>query len=512
MILAISRAERFSPNSVEKDAKILDCLCKELMHYGYDVETKGESSLGVSVRSRVYISMARSDEALDHLNLATAKGAIVVNDPQAVALCQNRRLLMQRLRRAGLSTTVECGQADSAGGYWVKKNRGYSEQADDVRFAANAADRDRLVEEMKARGIGDVYVANHVEGDLVKFYGVAGTGFFRTFYPGDDGQYKFAQEEVNGRPSHYAFDAAKLQADIDSAAREVGLDFYGGDVVISADGHATIIDFNDWPSYSRCREEAARAMALAVVGKIRQRGKRPLLPLGSHAGVRAIIFDYGGTLDTGGTHWGKQLWHAYERQGVPVGERLFREAYVHAERTLGKNPIIKPDFTFRRTLETKVRIELDYIAERVEGFRPDDWHRRIVDDVYQATVAHTSHSLKVLRALAAKMPMVLVSNFYGNVNTVLAEMHLDGLFSKVIESAVVGIRKPDPRIFLLGVDALAADAGEVAVIGDSYDKDILPAKQAGCRTVWYIGEGWTDGLPDGEAADAVITSLDELLK
>ena len=106
MILAISRAERFSPNSVEKDAKILDCLCKELMHYGYDVETKGESSLGVSVRSRVYISMARSDEALDHLNLATAKGAIVVNDPQAVALCQNRRLLMQRLRRAGLSTTV----------------------------------------------------------------------------------------------------------------------------------------------------------------------------------------------------------------------------------------------------------------------------------------------------------------------------------------------------------------------------------------------------------------------
>ena len=93
------------------------------------------------------------------------------------------------------------------------------------------------------------------------------------------------------------------------------------DVVIDKQGKATVIDFNDWPSFSRCREEAARAMALAVVRRIKQKGKMPLLPLGSHAGVRAIIFDYGGTLDTGGTHWGKQLWHAYQRQQVLVDEQ-----------------------------------------------------------------------------------------------------------------------------------------------------------------------------------------------
>ena len=72
--------------------------------------------------------------------------------------------------------------------------------------------------------------------------------------------------------------------------------------------------------------------------------------------IKGYIFDYGGTLDTGGQHWGKVIWHAYERQQVPVSEEQFREAYVHAERTLGKNPIIKPDFTFRRTLEEKIRI------------------------------------------------------------------------------------------------------------------------------------------------------------
>ena len=347
-------------------------------------------------------------------------------------------------------------------------------------------------------------------GDLVKFYGVAGTDFFRTFYPGDDHQYKFAQEEVNGRPQHFPFDKDALQRNIDAAARQIGLDFYGGDVVIDKQGKATVIDFNDWPSFSRCREEAARAMALAVVRRIKQKGKMPLLPLGSHAGVRAIIFDYGGTLDTGGTHWGKQLWHAYQRQQVPVDEQLFREAYVHAERTLGKNPIIKPDFTFRKTLETKVDIELKYIEERVEGFCAKQWLKPIVDDLYAETLSHTRRSREVLELLAQKMPMVLVSNFYGNVATVLKEMNLDHIFKQVIESAVVGVRKPDPRIFTLGVEALELKPEEVVVVGDSYDKDILPAKAAGCHTVWFVGEGWNDGLPDGDEADVVITSLREL--
>ena len=66
--------------------------------------------------------------------------------------------------------------------------------------------------------------------------------------------------------------------------------------------------------------------------------------------LKGYIFDYGGTLDTGGQHWGKVIWHAYEHLQVPVSETDFRDAYVHAERTLGKNPIIQPDFTFYKNL------------------------------------------------------------------------------------------------------------------------------------------------------------------
>lgn len=220
--------------------------------------------------------------------------------------------------------------------------------------------------------------------------------------------------------------------------------------------------------------------------------------------IKGFIFDYGGTLDTGGCHWGKMLWHAYQRQQVPVTEEQFREAYVFAERKLGKNPIIKSDFTFRKTLETKVGIEMEQLG--VDGYE-----KAVVDDLYEKTVAQTTHSREVLLQLKRDFPLVLVSNFYGNIAVVLQEFGLDGIFQTIVESAVVGIRKPDPRIFTLGVEALALQPAEVTVVGDSIDKDIVPARNAGCRTVWFKGEGWTDDPVDETIPDEIITDLKQLI-
>ena len=220
--------------------------------------------------------------------------------------------------------------------------------------------------------------------------------------------------------------------------------------------------------------------------------------------IKGYIFDYGGTLDTGGHHWGKVIWHAYERQQVPVSEAQFREAYVHGERTLGKNPIIQPDFTFRQTLEKKLQLQLEFLHQ-------EDYLSPLLDDLYSRTQAETRKSREVLLRLKEQYPMVLVSNFYGNIQTVLDEFGLDGVFSQIIESAVVGVRKPDPRIFSLGVEALGQKPDEVVVVGDSIDKDIVPARQAGCHTVWFRGEGWTDDPVDESIPDRIITDLRELL-
>ena len=117
----------------------------------------------------------------------------------------------------------------------------------------------------------------------------------------------------------------------------------------------------------------------------------------------------------------------------------------------------------------------------------------------------------MLDALHARYPMVLVSNFYGNVETVLADFDLLRYFKQIIESAVVGVRKPDPRIFMLGVEALGLQPGEVLVVGDSYKKDIVPAESIGCRVLWLKGKGWTTE-EDAVTHPCIIKNLSEVLK
>ena len=228
--------------------------------------------------------------------------------------------------------------------------------------------------------------------------------------------------------------------------------------------------------------------------------------------TKGYIFDYGGTLDTGGCHWGKLIGHCYEQCGVPVADALFREAYVYAERELGRNPIIQPDYSFHKTLEVKLRIEMEYIERQLPDIHVFDWYQKVLDLLYQHTQDETAKSRQVVARLAESYPLVLVSNFYGNMHHVLREFGFDGLFREVVESAVVGVRKPDPRIFTLGVEALGMEAAEETVVGDSYDKDIVPASKAGCQTVWLKGEGWTDEQPDGEAAGRIITDIRQLLQ
>jgi len=106
-----------------------------------------------------------------------------------------------------------------------------------------------------------------------------------------------------------------------------------------------------------------------------------------------------------------------------------------------------------------------------------------------------------LEKLALEYPLVMVSNFYGNLNTVLADFGIRRLFLDVIESAVVGVRKPNSKIYQLGVNRLELLPKECMVIGDSFSKDIFPAKEVGCYTTWLRKQGWEDSSLSTESID-----------
>ena len=106
--------------------------------------------------------------------------------------------------------------------------------------------------------------------------------------------------------------------------------------------------------------------------------------------------------------------------------------------------------------------------------------------------------------------MVLVSNFYGNVESVLTDFDVRRYFRTIVESAVVGVRKPDPKIFALGVEALGMQPEEVLVVGDSYRKDIVPAESLGCKVLWLKGKGWTAD-EDAQMHPCIIPRLSDVL-
>ena len=54
--------------------------------------------------------------------------------------------------------------------------------------------------------------------------------------------------------------------------------------------------------------------------------------------IHGLLFDFGGTIDTNGQHWGKMLWQMYQKIGVSVCEDDFRKAYIYGERMLEKSP------------------------------------------------------------------------------------------------------------------------------------------------------------------------------
>ena len=228
--------------------------------------------------------------------------------------------------------------------------------------------------------------------------------------------------------------------------------------------------------------------------------------------IKGIIFDYGATIDSNGKHWSEVLWDAYVASGVPVAKSEFKEAYRYGERYLALHPVILPDYNFKKVLLGKTDLQLKWLKD--EGFLPAncnslEYSLAISNQCYNFVLAVLKEAKPVLEQLAAKYPLALVSNFYGNIDTVLKDFGLRDYFQYIIESSVVGIRKPDPGIFALGVKALGLKPEEVVVVGDSYKKDILPARQLGCKTIWLKGTGW-DGEESG-TADVIITDFKELI-
>jgi epoxide hydrolase-like predicted phosphatase len=78
-----------------------------------------------------------------------------------------------------------------------------------------------------------------------------------------------------------------------------------------------------------------------------------------------------------------------------------------------------------------------------------------------------------------------------------AMLPVDEIFDVVVDSAFVGTRKPEPRIYELTLEALGVDAGSALLI-DDIEANCTGARELGIRAVWF--QRTEQAIADTEAA------------
>jgi glutathione synthase/RimK-type ligase-like ATP-grasp enzyme len=267
-VLGVYREVEFSPGKAGADSAIIDAVLAHLRAAG--VETIAIDAVRFISdplpQVQMVLAMCQGAEALRRLAAIEESGAVTLNSALAIRNCY-RDLLGAGLMRAGVPVP-EAALVPTAGPLDLKQLRGLDLSApmyvkrgevhalgpEDVSRVSGLDQLEATLQRFSRRGVPLAYVQQEAVGEVVKFYGVGGAEYF-SLIPGDG----VIDEAAKSGLSHSAAIAAEA----------LGLEVWGGDAVVRG-GQFSIIDFNDWPSFERVRDGAARAIARRCMMMLRR--------------------------------------------------------------------------------------------------------------------------------------------------------------------------------------------------------------------------------------------------
>ncbi len=281
-IAGIMRAGAYSPNHIGNDTAIFNATAEQLRKRGCIVNIYSEEQFNKQgVNEDFIMTMCRQQESIDNLQKLEDSGRLVINSGYGIENCTRERMTRILLGNgipypeSLIVNTDENikGMLKKSGfkSCWIKRGDFHAMHKEDVSYVRHPEEAQEVLQEYFLRGIKRAVINVHLEGDLVKFYGVKGSNFFFWFYPFDQGHSKYGLEEINGKSQGISFDVKELKSICNQAANELNIEIYGGDCIISPEGQIQIIDFNDWPSFAPCRVEAAPHIAKRILTLIKER-------------------------------------------------------------------------------------------------------------------------------------------------------------------------------------------------------------------------------------------------
>jgi hypothetical protein len=277
--MGIFREALHSPGRVFDDFEILRITGEMLRGEGLDFELFKPEQIARSpgwwqeVRPEIVLLMCEQERMLKPVSEWERHGTTVINSVTAIRNTYRYRMLpllsssgllfprsnlistLPSAREAYFRTLCPSGRV---GSLWVKRGDVHNTQEGDVSLAKSIGEICALLTAFELRGIGQAALQEHVEGDLVKLYGVGQSrdSWFRWFY--------HKEQDLK----RYPFSERALRDVFFFAAKLLDLEIFGGDAVVTSRGLIYLIDINAWPSFALFRKEASSAIARHILSKI----------------------------------------------------------------------------------------------------------------------------------------------------------------------------------------------------------------------------------------------------
>ena len=218
---------------------------------------------------------------------------------------------------------------------------------------------------------------------------------------------------------------------------------------------------------------------------------------------KAILFDFGGTLDSDGGHWLDRFYRIYLKEGIDVPFLELKDAFYYADDICCKDPDTN-NFGLNSLLNYHVRLQFKKL-----GFSFYPTGSKISQSFLEDMLYYLRRNSAFLKSLRSRYKLGVVSNSYGNLPVVFDQLGISKLLDTVIDSERVGVRKPDPSIFKIAIDELKVSPSSTVFVGDSYERDMIPCKDLGMKVIWMKGPN--PRIPeDPPVVDAIITNLMQL--
>ena len=231
------------------------------------------------------------------------------------------------------------------------------------------------------------------------------------------------------------------------------------------------------------------------------------------SGIKAILFDFGGTLDSDGEHWFARLYHGLSSRFEPLSEEEFQ---TYADAAAAEVSALED--TARLSMGQMVERLCEYIQKHIlngvganNGGVEGKWNvKEWADEFVAQSRILLARNRGVLAKLRGDYRLGCISNNWGNTAGWCEEFGLSEYFDTMIDSAVVGSVKPEEAIFLAALGELQLAGQECAYVGDRYDCDVLGAHQAGLTPVWITGGQQQQYPADGPTCQQIKTLADLL--